>query len=138
MAGAAGAVRVEGLTELIESFYKADRGLAKEVRGELKDAGEVVRADGQGRAARTIHVSRSHWEEMRLGITAANVVYVVPKHRGRGGSSRRKNLAVLLMDRALEPALEANREKVVKAVEDAVNNVNQNAGLIRSLHILGE
>ncbi len=129
------AIKIEGLTELINGFKKADAGLGREVRGALRDSGEVVRADAQGRARREIRNIGEVWPRMRLGITSGNVVYVVPKTK-RSKATRRANLGKLLMDRALDPALAENIDVVERDLEAALENVNQNAGLTKSLHNL--
>ena len=130
------AIRVEGLTELVNGFKKADRGLASEVRSALRDSGEVVRTDAQGRASREIRNIGEVWPRMRLGISGSNIVYVVPRTRRSKGTPRR-NLGKLLIDRAMDPALAENIHVVEHDLEAALENLNQNAGLIRSLHSLG-
>ncbi len=130
---ATGAIRVEGLTELVDGFKHADRELGREVRGALKDTGEVVKVDAQGRAAHNIRNMTPQWSRMRLGITGGNIVYVVPGSRRRPGGSRRPNLAGLL-GAQMQAAADANRALVAVEVEKALLNLHQNAGLIKSLH----
>ena len=137
------AIVVEGLTELIRAFDKADRGLGREVRSALGDAGEVVRVSAQQRASSQIRNIGEIWPRMRLGVTTSEA-YVVPKTRRAPGHGpkygppwNRPNLGLLLIDRALDPALEANIHRVEHDLEDALDNLNQNAGLVSSLHNLG-
>ncbi len=137
--GTRDAIRVEGLDELVKKFTYADKGLGREIRGAIRDAGEIVRVDAQERAVETIRninyvgPNGQDWSRMRLGITGSAVVYIVPKSRRRGGSPRRR-LGGLLVHRAMEPAAVANRSRVVKEIEDAIENLHQNAHLIGALH----
>ncbi len=128
------AIEVEGLTELVNGFKQADRGLGREVREALRDSGEVVRTDAQGRAAREIRNIGEIWPRMRLGITGGNIVYVVPKTR-RGRGTPRPNLGRLLIH-SMQEALDENIHVIERDLEAALENLNQNAGLIRSLHNL--
>ncbi len=137
------AVEVRGLTELVNGFKKADVGLAKEIRGALKDTGEVVRVDAERRmvgAFRNIHEG-DPWDRTRLGITGSNIVYIVPKSRRAaghgprvGGRWNRPNYNTRGMSQAYVPALEENRATLLIEVEKALENLHQNAGLIKSLH----
>lgn len=127
-------VRVEGLTELLAGFRKADAGLAREVQAGLRDVGNVVRLDAQGRATRNIRNIGQQWPLMRLGSTMSSV-YIVPKQRRRGGTSR-PNLGILLLERAMIPAAEENKTVVEKALEATLDDLNANAGLISKLHAM--
>lgn len=66
------------------------------------------------------------WWRMRVGVTT-KLVYVAPVQRGvkvRGRDSRRRlQFANLLMDRAMEPALERNQEAAVAAVDAALGHL---------------
>lgn len=66
------------------------------------------------------------WAGMRIGVTR-KLVYVAPKKRGvktRGGSSRsRSNLADLLKERAMQPALDRNEGALVGRVDAALDTV---------------
>ena len=129
---AQGAVKIEGLTELIDGFKKADRALAKEIQGALKDAGEVVRVTAENRALNNIRNIGTTWDRMRLGVNSRNSVYIVPRSRRKGGRPR-PNLGPLLLTE-MEEALAENIDTVKLEVTRAVENVNQNAGLIKTLH----
>lgn len=125
---ASSAVRVEGLRELNRAFARADRKLKKELTGSLREAAEPVRAAAEHRAATEIRNigEGDPWSLMRTGVTT-KVVYVAPKQRGaRGrGGRRRPNLAGLLMDRAMAPALAANREQVVHRVDGLLGSIGR-------------
>jgi len=114
---AAGAVRIRGLKELQRDFRKMSKDLAKEVREELKTAGEPVAERAQELALSEIrNMPRSpDWAGMRVRATARSV-YVVPQRRRRGGSGR-SNLADLMMDRAMDPALDQRQDEVVEALD---------------------
>lgn len=111
------AVVVHGLKELTRTFNNAPKDVKREYRKELRSVGEPVRV-----TAETLAISRirrmfdsPQWARMRTGVTT-RLVYVAPRQkgaRGRGGQSlRRPNLSTLLMDRAMQPALEQNRSRI--------------------------
>lgn len=110
-------IRVEGLRSLERAFRAADKELAGDLRDALQEAAAPVRRDAQALAASEIENINDGdpWASMRTGV-GRSIVYVAPVERGvktRGRESRhRPNLGNLLMDRALEPALEENRGEV--------------------------
>ena len=107
----AGPVHVKGLAGLQRGFRRIDKDMGKELRGTLKKSAEPVRADAAGRASRIGNVT-GDWSEMRTGVTT-NVVYVAPRKRQSKVSARRRpNLATLLMDRAMQPALNAHADQI--------------------------
>src|SRR4029077_1016425 len=126
-------IRVVGLTELIKAFRAADAGLGKEIRKTLIETGDVVKESAQSKAGADIRNIGLRWSDMRLGMSGDSVLYIVPaRHRTTG--SPRPNLAGLLLERAMIPAADENEELVRHNFEDAIDNLNQNAGLIQSLH----
>jgi hypothetical protein len=66
------------------------------------------------------------WSRMRTGVYRA-VAYVAPVERGVKGRGnqrlRRRQFADLLMTRAMEPALERNRDVVARRVDDLLDEV---------------
>jgi hypothetical protein len=122
------AIRVKGLRELNRAFARADRDIRLGFRGALKDAAEPVRADAESLSRERIANIGDRWSRMRVGITT-RVVYVAPREKGvttRGGAAaRRPNLAGLLMDRAMQPALDQNREQVVRSVERLLGDLGR-------------
>ncbi len=130
---ATGAIEVEGLTALVDGFKKADRELGREIQHALRDSGEIVKVDAQARVESHIRNITPQWERMRLGISGNNIVYIVPGARRRPGSSRRPNLANLLGTQ-MQAAADANRAVVEAELVKAVENIHQNAGLLKSLH----
>lgn len=118
-----GAVRVRGLRELTRDFKKISRDLSKELRKELVEAADPVKKTGEQLAlARIRNMPRSpHWAGMRIGVTAKSV-YMAPSAR-RGGGSGRSNLSGLLLERAMEPALDQNADKVAGRVDDMLGHL---------------
>ncbi len=118
-------VRVEGLRELQRAFAVADKQISRDLRKSLRDAAEPVRSDAESRASSAIPRIGLPWSRMRVGVTRHSV-YVAPRERGvRRGSRRRPNLAGLLLERAMEPALEANHPRVLAAVEDLLQDMGR-------------
>lgn len=118
------AVRVEGLRALSRAFAVADKTLSRELRKGLRDAAEPVRADAEALASSRISNIGVSWSRMRVGVTRSSV-YVAPRERGTRGRSRRSNLAGLLLERAMQPALEANIGDVEEAVDDVLATVGR-------------
>jgi hypothetical protein len=122
-----GEIRVHGLREMNRAFAKADKSLKKELTRTLKDVAEPVRSDAASRAVREIPSIGKDWSEMRTGVTS-KVVYVAPKQRGRRSSYRRPNLAGLLMDRAMQPALNAHTNDVERALGKMLDEIGRDWG----------
>ncbi len=118
---ASGAIRVKGLNDLHRALKTADNQTRLGVRKVERQVAEPVRVEAEQLAAREISHIGTEWSTMRIGITQ-KLVYVAPKRRRRQGSPR-KNLAGLLMDKAMQPALERNRAKIEKNFEDMLDGM---------------
>lgn len=122
------AVRVHGLRELSRAFQRADATLKRELRDGLRDAAEPVRRDAELLARLEIRNIGVPWSRMRPRVTQ-RAVWVAPVERGvksRGAQARRRpNLAGLLMDDAMLPALEQNRREVVDRVDEVLGKVGR-------------
>lgn len=118
MAGAVG-MRLKGGAELERAFLQLRREVLAELKPALREIADVVRSDAEQRAGANIENIGPRWQRMRVGVTA-KVVYVAPTSRRHGGSPR-PNLGGLLMDQAMQPALDANQEAVVARLDALVN-----------------
>jgi hypothetical protein len=98
------------------AFARTNKELSKDLRSTLRDVAEPVRSDAASRAAREIPNIGPRWSQMRVGVTRHSV-YVAPKVRGRG-RLRRPNFATLLMERAMQPALDAHESQLEDRVDD--------------------
>ena len=119
-----GTIFVSGLVEVNRAFSRIDSGLKRSLNKSLKKAGEPVRQDAQAVAPHVIRnlkagpgPSGSDWSGVRTGVTQRSV-YIAPVERGRGRNPKKKrpNFKTLMLQRAYEPALDHNREKVVDIV----------------------
>lgn len=119
-------VRVEGFRDLQRAFRVADEKLARELRDELREAAEPVRADAERLAVVGIPTIGLAWSRMRVGVTQTSV-YVAPKQKGArlNRARRRPNLADLLLGRAMVPALKQNEARVEEAVDDLLGRVGK-------------
>lgn len=106
-------IAVNGLRELNAAFARSDKQTRLGVRRVQRDLAEPVKLGAESLAVVRIPNVGLRWSRMRIGVTSA-LIYVAPKERGlRTGSARRRpNLARLLMDRAMQPALEARRPQL--------------------------
>jgi hypothetical protein len=125
---AAQAIKVEGLANLQRAFGRADRALRADLRDALQEAAAPVRADAQRLAGTEIRRmgAGSPWTRMRIGILGGTVVYVAPVERGvrgRANARRRPKLKPLMLERAMEPALERNRRAVVRRLDHMLDEV---------------
>ena len=127
---ATGAVRVRGLKELTRAFKNISKDLSRELNDELKEAAEPVRSGAERYAlGRIRNMPRSpHYATMRVGVSKAQgVVYVVPAWRRRGGKGR-ANLKTLLLERAMDPALEENQAEVLHKVDNMLGRLAGHQG----------
>jgi hypothetical protein len=121
-----GSVHIRGLRELQRDLRRADRDLRGELRDALKKAGEPVRAAAEENALGEVSNIGAKWSRMRLGVTT-KVVYIAPSSRRTTGPPR-GNLAGLLRERAMEPALAAEAGHVVRVIEDMLDTLGSTHG----------
>jgi hypothetical protein len=119
-------VKVRGLRELNRAIKQVEKDLRKELRDGLKDVAEPVRSTDEALASEKIRNIGPTWERMRVGVTT-KMVYVAPKARRHGGSPR-PNLAGLLMDKAMQPALDQHEGDVVNRIERMLDRVGDKNG----------
>lgn len=127
MPAATGTVRVRGLRELNATFKAMGREVQKDVRDELKAVGEPVRQAAEQLAVTNIANIGDNWSRMRLGVTS-KVVYVAPRARSKGAGTKRPNLAVLLLQDAMIPALDQNEQRIVAGLERMLDRLADREG----------
>jgi hypothetical protein len=135
MAGAIGEVRVgdgtvyvRGLRELQRAFLALGPEAAAAIKGELWELAEPVAHDAEKLAVSNIRNIGPRWSEMRVGVIRGGA-YVAPKSRRRRGSPRR-NLAPLLMDRAMQPALDAHTNEIEAGAAAALMVAARHQGFV--------
>jgi len=123
------AVVVQGLGGLQRAFEAAGKEFSKEIRQDLIDVAEPVRVEAERLAVAGISHIGVPWSRMRA-VARRNLVYVAPVERGRASRRnlriRRPNLADLLMDRAMQPALEAKTGEVVERFDLFLEHLGEN------------
>jgi hypothetical protein len=124
----AGAV-VEGYQDLQRALKRADRDIRLGMRKELREVAGPVQATAERNAVDRIRNIGVEWPRMRIGITQKSV-YVAPAQRGVGSratpgqrTKKRPNLAPLLMDRAMQPALDQHQEQIMRDLERMLDRV---------------
>lgn len=121
-------VRIEGLQELQRAFRLARTGISRDLRAGLESAAEPVRQDAERLTFSEISGMRRGvipWHSMRVGVTQ-KMVYVAPMQRGDTSlrsTRKRRNLPPLIIRKAYEPALAANRDDVVREAEDVLRDI---------------
>src|SRR5580765_8464450 len=117
------ALVVEGLHELQTGFAQQERDVKLAFRGGLRQVAEPVQRGAEELAQGYISHIGPRWSKMRIGITR-DLVYVAPRSRGRGNRNRaRPNLANLLMNRAMEPALEQHASEIEARFGEILDHV---------------
>lgn len=128
MPGAA-EIRVHGIREMHRAFAATDKHLVGALREALEEVAEPIRRDAERLAVSEIRnmPASLRWGRMRVGVSTKNaVVYVAPVERGvKAGPRKRRNLAPLLMDRAMQPALDRHKDKVAAALDEALGDLFQ-------------
>lgn len=118
-------VRVEGLRELNRAFARAPDTLKRDFRAAQRSIAEPVRRVAEHRAVAEIRgmPKSPAWGRMRTGITVRGV-YVAPVKRGsRSAPLKRPNLAPMMMDRAMAPALALNAASTLRRFEDLLDSM---------------
>ena len=123
---AATEIKIHGQVELERAFLQLRREVLTELRPALRKIAEIVSKDAQARATTEISNIGDRWARMRVGVVQKGA-YVAPASKRRGGSPR-PNLAPLLMDRAMQPALDSKQEEVLTSLDLLVNASASKAG----------
>jgi len=119
-------VRVQGLKELQRDLKKMRSDLGKELKAELRSVAEPVRQTAEQLAVANLPNIGPAWSRMRIGITTS-VVYVAPRTRRKAGSPR-PNLAQLLMDKSMQPALDQHEAGIESALEVMLDRLGEKSG----------
>ena len=117
-----------GFRELNLAYKGAERDVRLRWRANLREVAEPVRQDAERLAMSSIRrmPGSPKWSRMRVGISQ-RVVYIAPRARGFKGRgrhpSKRPNLGDLLMNRAMQPALERNEEQMFRNLERLMDRI---------------
>jgi hypothetical protein len=129
----AGAVELQGFKELQSSLKRMALAVPVALSGELVKVAEPVRRAAELKSGEEIRnilspTAEVDWWRMRTGITTREV-YVAPKQRGvRSGPRKRPNLALLLLEKAMKPALAENEGNVLRGVENVLDGLVKRYG----------
>src|ERR1051326_4782849 len=108
-------IRYEGLRELAQALHSVNRDLYDSVRGGLKEAGELIRADARGRFEKYNKASADGFEtRVRMGAGAL----VVVGQRLRKTTGLRPDFGALMMTKALLPARMDKLDQAAALVEE--------------------
>lgn len=115
------ALKLEGLQALQQALNRIDVRIRQRLQGRLAELAEPVRERAQELAGSEIRNIGDEWSEMKVGV-GIREVYVAPARR-RGRGSPRRNLAGLLMSRALRPAGEQERATVEAGLQQLLDEI---------------
>lgn len=129
MPQAAATLRLDGLREINQSFNRFGPRVKEGLKNEFVRVGEPVRSLSEELAVEKIRNIGEDWSRMRLGVTASTV-YVAPQARRRRGHPgyKRPNLAVLLLEDAMFPALDRSEPAVLAGVEKMLDRIADREG----------
>lgn len=118
---------VYGLREIQGAYAKLERDTRLGMHGTLRDAAEPVQRGAEALSQARITRIGPRWWKMRVGVTRT-LVYVAPRQRGIGKGKgadprRRRKFGDLLMERAMEPALEQNETQVEQLIDRFLDHV---------------
>lgn len=119
-------IRVEGYRSLMRSFALISDGLRKDLRVQLAEAAAPVKPAAESLADSRIRNIGDRWSRMRIGVTTT-AVYLAPASRRRRGSPR-PNLAPLLMNESMLPAVTAELPAVRTRLEGWLDELGSGAG----------
>lgn len=129
----AGAVQVEGLQELIRAFKLMPDDVVEEFTWELLEAAEPVSTAAQSKAPTSLRnmVYTREWAAMRVGVSRRDTtVWVAPQLRGRRriAPASAEAFSKGIQERALDPALEENTEKIIDRIDDMIDRIAEHHG----------
>lgn len=126
MPASSGKVVIHGYRDFQRALARADKAARADVRSTLREAADPVARTAEQMAGSGIRRIGARWSRMRVGVTT-RAVYVAPQQRGvksgRAVTARRPNLAGLLMNRALDPALAMHAPRIERDVERALDKI---------------
>lgn len=137
-------IRTEGVAELIRALDGADRSTNARVQQALESAAAPIARDAEGLALGRITNIGPRWSKFRVGATRQKEgsvwVYIAPAAKNQGGP-KRPNLAVLLLERAMLPAVryhEADvQAKVDAQLSDLARDFNSGSGGLTKIPAFG-
>jgi hypothetical protein len=121
VAGTSAGIEVKGLREMQKAARIAGKTTNKEVQKALRDAGGPVADRAESLARSEIRNATLPWSRMKVGSTVKSV-YITPAARRSGGSPR-PNYGVLLLERAMNPAVEQTMDETVRRLEKAIDEI---------------
>jgi hypothetical protein len=122
-------LEVHGANELSRDFARCSAAFDPAIKKEIREAAQPVARDAEQLAAQRIRNLGDRWGRMRVGVTRS-LVYVAPTTRATRVAGRgRPNLAGLLADRAMIPAVQANEAQVVERIGNVVDRTMRRHGL---------
>lgn len=118
-----GAIRVNGLRDLNRALARTSKDVRLGIRKELRQVAEPIRSSAESLAFSRISHIGVNWSRMKVGVTQ-DLVYVAPRQRGTKTRSRKRpNLAVRLMEDAMQPALDRHANEVEAELDDMLGRV---------------
>lgn len=127
-------IEIEGFSELAKALARTGPDVRRALNAGLKGLAEPIARDAEQFAEAGItglaRKRTSDWGAMRVGVARGfSLVYVAPRERGRLGRGddplRRPAFADVLIEKAMDPAVEANEAGVIAGAEKIVDDVTR-------------
>ena len=127
----AGAIRTEGLPQLIRAFNKMDRDLVGDLIWELQESADPVRSLTEEKILGELEnmPPTPFFAQMRIGVSKGQgLVYVAPEwRRGSGAGTPRPSLAHSIRKR-MDQALEDKSNDIEKRLGDFLDRLADDWG----------
>lgn len=131
-----GAIRVKGLGDMNRALARTSKDVRLGIRKELREVGKPIGDEAQHLARSNISGLRKRvgkkgrdWSKMRVGATL-DLVYVVPRQRGlKSGPRKRRDFADLMMNDAMQPALDHHGPDIEREVDKMLGRVSERFSL---------
>lgn len=120
---------VRGLPELERALMLYGDLTKKEMKKTLATVAEPVKRRATGLADSNISRIGHRWDQMRIGVIPSGV-YIAPASRRRKGGSPRPNLAGLLLNKSMIPAVTESEPEVLTALKAMLDVVAAESGFL--------
>ncbi len=116
-------IQVRGLANVQRALRNAEKDTRLGIRNELREFAEPTRVTVESLAVARIPTVGLTWSRMRSGVTQRSI-FVVPRQRGsKNKTLKRTNFSRLMMDRAMQPALDQREPELVRDFNTMLNRV---------------
>ncbi len=119
-------IQVRGLANVQRALRNAEKDTRLGIRKELREFAEPTRVTVESLAVSEIPNVGLAWTRMRVATTQRSI-FVVPRARSTKQQNRKRpHFSRLMMDRAMQPALDQHEPELVRDFNDMLERVARN------------